>query len=84
MRRRPHQRFGGLIRLGLVRQGFLFDLSDGSSVHVTTAKWLTPKGRTIDGTGLTPDVVVRRAEGEPGNGIDSQLDRALEALRAGE
>ncbi len=62
----------------------LFDLSDGSSVHVTTAKWLTPKGRAIDGTGLTPDVVVSRAEGEAENGVDSQLDRALQALRTGE
>ena len=30
-------------------------LSDGSSVHVTVAEWLTPKGRQITGKGLEPD-----------------------------
>ena len=60
----------------------LFDLSDGSSVHVTTAKWLTPKERAIDGVGLQPDIESHRAEGEPQNGGDSQLDRALAELRS--
>jgi carboxyl-terminal processing protease len=31
-------------------------LSDGSSIHMTTARWLTPTGRTIDGVGLQPDL----------------------------
>jgi len=31
------------------------ELKDGSSVHITIAKWFTPKGNPIDGTGLTPD-----------------------------
>jgi carboxyl-terminal processing protease len=31
------------------------ELKDGSSVHITMAKWFTPKGNPIDGTGLTPD-----------------------------
>ena len=59
----------------------LFDLSDGSSVHVTTAKWMTPKARAIDGVGLVPDILVARAEGEIEKGVDSQLDRALQLLR---
>jgi carboxyl-terminal processing protease len=33
-------------------------LSDGSSLHVTVAEWLTPKGRQITGLGLEPEVVV--------------------------
>ncbi len=60
----------------------LFDLSDGSSVHVTAAKWLTPNARAIDGVGLQPDIEARRAEGEAERGIDSQLERALADLRA--
>jgi len=31
-------------------------LSDGSALHITAYKWLTPFGRPIDGVGLTPDV----------------------------
>jgi carboxyl-terminal processing protease len=31
-------------------------LSDGSAIHITMARWLTPKGRLIDGTGLQPDL----------------------------
>jgi carboxyl-terminal processing protease len=33
------------------------DLSDGSSLHITSYRWLTPLGRPIDGVGLTPDFV---------------------------
>jgi carboxyl-terminal processing protease len=60
----------------------IYDLSDGSSIHITSAKWLTPKQRTIDGVGLMPDVVVARAGGEAQRGQDSQLDRALAVLRS--
>jgi len=34
----------------------IHSLSDGSSLHITAYKWLTPFGRPIDGVGLTPDV----------------------------
>jgi carboxyl-terminal processing protease len=33
------------------------ELSDGSALHITAYKWLTPFGRPIDGVGLTPDTV---------------------------
>jgi carboxyl-terminal processing protease len=59
----------------------IYDLSDGSSVHVTSAKWLTPNKRTIDGEGLTPDIAVARADGEAGQNKDSQLERAVRELR---
>ncbi len=59
----------------------LFDLSDGSSVHVTTAKWLTPNGRAIDGVGLQPDIETQHAENDAAKGIDTQLERALADLR---
>lgn len=32
------------------------DLSDGSSMHVTVARWQTPNGHEINGVGLAPDV----------------------------
>lgn len=59
----------------------IFDLSDGSSVHITSAKWLTPNKRTIDGTGLAPDVVVIRTANEAAANKDSQVDRAIAELR---
>lgn len=31
------------------------NLKDGSALHMTIARWYTPKGRPIDGVGLTPD-----------------------------
>ena len=40
----------------------IHELGDQSSLHVTTAEWLTPGGQQISGQGLTPDVLV--AEGE--------------------
>jgi carboxyl-terminal processing protease len=40
----------------------IFELSDGSSLHVTSARWLTPEGIQLDGTGLTPDVAVDPAD----------------------
>lgn len=53
----------------------VFDLSDGSSLHVTTARWFTPAYQEIDGKGLTPDVPV--TAGDPAAGGDPALDAAL-------
>jgi carboxyl-terminal processing protease len=56
-------------------------LSDESSVHVTVAEWLTPKGRQITGKGLEPDVAVELTQDDVANGRDPQLDRAVIAFR---
>ncbi len=61
-------------------------LSDGSLLRVTIARWYTPSGRTIDGQGLEPDILVEvppPAEGEAPEG-DPQLDRAIELLEKGQ
>jgi carboxyl-terminal processing protease len=39
-----------------------FPLSDGSALRIGTVEWLTPKGRVIWHAGITPDVVVDRAD----------------------
>jgi C-terminal processing protease CtpA/Prc len=54
----------------------IHDLSDGSSLHVTTAIWLTPNRNRIEGRGLTPDVIATQSEGPQ----DAQLDYAVEYL----
>jgi carboxyl-terminal processing protease len=37
----------------------LIPLSDGSGLRLTTAKYYTPKGISIQGVGITPDIVVK-------------------------
>ncbi len=36
----------------------IIPLSDGSGLRLTTAKYFTPKGRSIHGKGIAPDIVV--------------------------
>jgi carboxyl-terminal processing protease len=36
----------------------VFPLGDGSAVRLTTAKYFTPKGRSIQAEGITPDILV--------------------------
>ena len=33
----------------------LYQLEDGSGLYITTARWLTPNGRPIEGEGIDPD-----------------------------
>ena len=58
----------------------LINLKDGSSLKVTVAKWLTPKGISISEQGLEPDYKVVIAEDDAGKNKDSQLDKAVEIL----
>lgn len=41
-----------------------YDLADGSGLKLTTARYLTPSGRSLEGTGITPDVLVDAFEAE--------------------
>ena len=59
-------------------------LSDESLLRVTIALWYTPSDRSINDTGLEPDIVVERTNEQIENEEDPQLDRAIEFLRSGE
>ena len=37
----------------------ILPLGDGSGLRLTTAKYYTPKGRSIHGVGINPDIVVK-------------------------
>lgn len=60
---------------GTVQQIFTF--TDGSSLKMTVASWMTTNGRHIDGAGITPDVILEENAGDR----DEQLLRAIDALR---
>jgi carboxyl-terminal processing protease len=61
----------------------VYDLSDGSSVHVTASRWLTPDRHQIDQKGLTPDIVVEVPEEAHAEGQDVVLNRAVDYLQNG-
>jgi carboxyl-terminal processing protease len=41
-----------------------YDLEDGSGLKLTTARYLTPLGRSLEGGGITPDVAIDSFEAE--------------------
>ena len=64
----------------------LMPFTDGSAIKTTTAKYYTPKGRCIHGTGIEPDVEVELNEGlEQETSIpyeeDNQLQKAIETVK---
>ncbi len=59
----------------------IYPLSDGSAVKLTNARYYTPKGTNIQGTGIEPDVKVELdVEAYKKDGTDNQLDMALEII----
>lgn len=60
----------------------LESLRGGSSLKVTVAKWLTPKGELIADKGLEPDIKVEMTDEDYDKDRDPQLDKAIEALKA--
>jgi carboxyl-terminal processing protease len=59
----------------------LTELNDKSTVKITIAKWLTPKGRSIDKNGLEPDVKVELTREDVTADRDPQMDKALEQFK---
>ncbi len=58
----------------------VYDLSDGSSVHVTSARWYTPSRHQIDQQGLTPEIEVIPSDNGVAAGRDEALEQAIEIL----
>jgi len=54
------------------------DLPNGAGLHITIAKWLTPKGNWVNGKGLKPDIEVKLDDKDPTH--DLQLEKAVEEL----
>jgi carboxyl-terminal processing protease len=72
----------------------IIPLSDGSGLRLTTAKYFTPKGRSIHGKGITPDIIVEVPKetapkerplpsADPRDDLknDVQLQKALEVIK---
>lgn len=63
----------------------VFDLSDGTALKLTTSRYYTPKGRSIHGTGLKPDVEVEltgeTAKLNSGITVDNQVKCAMDHLK---
>ena len=57
------------------------NLSGNSSLKITIAKWLTPKGNWIDEKGLVPDVEQEITPEDDKAGKDPQLERAIEIIK---
>lgn len=63
----------------------ILPLSDGDAIKLTTAKYFTPKGENIHGTGILPDVELEyeysgEKEGEYNELLDNQVQKAMEIL----
>ena len=54
------------------------DFDAGSGLHITVAKWLTPKGFWVNGTGLEPDVKIVLDEKVK---EDNQIQEALRLIQ---
>ncbi len=57
-------------------------LSDGSGLRLTTAKYYTPRGRSIHGTGIVPDIIVEQPR--PELTAQRQKEEDARRLAAGE
>lgn len=57
----------------------ILPMFEDDAVKLTIAKYYTPSGRSIDGTGITPDIEINLDENAT---LDTQLDKALEVLKA--
>jgi len=57
----------------------LEELSDGSGIKFTTAKYYLPSGISVEGIGLNPDIIVKY---DPDSKEDVQLEKAIEEIKS--
>jgi carboxyl-terminal processing protease len=57
-------------------------LSDGSTLSLTTARYLTPERHPITGHGIAPDVVASAPTPGARGTADSELELAFEVVKA--
>lgn len=62
----------------------LVDLSDGSSVKITVARWLTPDGVSISDGGLKPSITISRTPQQRLDDVDPQQEAALKYINGEE
>lgn len=59
----------------------VYDLDDGSSLHLTILKWLLPDGSNIErDNAVTPDIEIKLTNEDFIEGNDPQLEKAIEEL----
>ena len=57
------------------------NFKDGSGLHLTIAKWLSPKKEWIHEIGIEPEIKVEITDDDINNGRDPQLDKAVELAK---
>jgi carboxyl-terminal processing protease len=57
------------------------ELSNGGGVRITISRWYTPSGRSVSEVGIVPDVEVPFDPEAFEDGIDNQLQAAIEVLQ---
>lgn len=68
----------GALTFGDATRRSAIPLADGSTLELTTARYLTPERHPITGHGIAPDVVATAAS----PGADSELELAFEVVKA--
>ena len=53
-------------------------LADGDALKLTVMQYYSPKGKTIHGKGVTPEVIVEDIEATP---LDEPLEKAIQLLQ---
>lgn len=59
-----------------------FVLEDGSILKLTIGRWFTPKDKSIDGNGITPDIVIPLFDRDFSQKFDRQLDGAYKIIQS--
>ncbi|MEZ4296503.1 MAG: S41 family peptidase [Polyangiaceae bacterium] len=54
----------------------IFDLPSGAGLRLTTMRYYTPSGRSIQAEGIHPDIAIQKAEAEAGKGVVREQDLA--------